>query len=289
MNPIVEHFYDEATGTFSYIVQDAFSNQALIVDPVLNFDLASGECDYSSANELLSHIATHNLQVAWILETHAHADHLTAAQYLKEKTGAKVAIGKGIVQVQQTFRTFFNFGRSFAVDGSQFDHCFSDGDSFMLGETSVQVLATPGHTNDSVTYLIGNAAFIGDTLFHPELGTARCDFPGGNASLLYQSIQKLLALPVNTRLFLCHDYPEGGREPVCQVSIDEQKASNIHVNDGNSESDFVRFREQRDKQLAVPKLIYPAVQVNIAAGHLPARESNGTHYLKIPARLPREQ
>jgi len=289
MNPCVKNFYDEATGTFSYVVKDMHSNHAVIIDPVLDFDLPSGACEYTSANKLLDYIAANDLNVQWILETHAHADHLTAAQYLREKTGAKIAIGKGITQVQQTFRTVFNLGTSFAVDGSQFDHCFGDGDSFMLGEAPVRVMATPGHTNDSVTYLIGDAAFIGDTLFHPKLGTARCDFPGGDAAVLYRSIQKILSLPQDTRIFLCHDYPEDGRAPVCQVSIADQRLHNIHVNDGNNESDFVNFREQRDSQLAVPKLIYPAVQVNIAAGKLPEKEGNGTRFLKLPTTLPGEE
>lgn len=282
MTPVVIDFYHTASGTFSYLVYDPETLIGAIVDPVLDFDMASGVVSYESANKILSLVADKNLHIAWILETHAHADHLTSAQYLKHKTGASVAIGRGISKVQKTFKAVYNLSDEFNVEGEQFDQCFDDGDKFTVGNIPVTVLATPGHTNDSVTYLIGDAAFIGDTMFHPNVGTARCDFPGGDAATLYQSIQQILSLPENTRLFLCHDYPEEGREATCQVSIAQQRANNIHVNDGCSEQDFIQFRTSRDSQLAVPQLLYPSVQVNIAAGHFPKSESNSVMYLKTP-------
>ncbi|MEW6990318.1 MBL fold metallo-hydrolase [Colwelliaceae bacterium 6441] len=282
MSPSVKPFFDSTTSTFSYVVFDEQKRVGVIIDPVLDFDLASGEVSYQSAEKLLAFITKEKLTIEWILETHAHADHLSAAQFLRLHTHAKVAIGAGIINVQKTFKTVFNLAENFATDGSQFDHCFDDDETFILGSFDVKVLPTPGHTNDSVTYLIGDAAFIGDTLFHPEVGTARCDFPGGDAHMLYQSIQKLLNLPKQTRLFLCHDYPENNRQPTCQVSIEEQCAENIHVKDSYSEKDFITVRQTRDKQMAVPKLLYPSVQVNIAAGNLPKAESNQQVYLKLP-------
>lgn len=281
MNPVVEHFFDQQTCTFTYVVFDEENSVGAIIDPVLDFDLASGQVNYQSANLVLEFIEKNALKIEWILETHAHADHLTAAQYLSEKTGAKIAIGSGIKGVQQTFKAVFNLPENFATDGSQFDHCFENNEHFQIGNIDVNIMATPGHTDDSVTYLIGDAAFIGDTMFHPQLGTARCDFPGGDAAVLYQSIQRILSLPSDTRIFLCHDYPDAGREPICQVTIAEQKAKNIHINDGNSETKFIDFRTNRDSELQVPKLLYPSVQVNIAAGLFPTIENNQP-YLKIP-------
>lgn len=287
MQPEVKSFFDPATFTFTYVVYDEQSKEAVVIDPVMDFDQPSGQIDYRSANIVLEYIKSNGLVVKWVLETHAHADHLTAAQYFKEKTGADVAIGAGIAKVQTTFKDVFNLPENFKTDGSQFDRCFTDGEQFSVGKMNITVLETPGHTNDSVTYLIGDAAFIGDTMFHPEVGTARCDFPGGDASMLYSSIQRILSLPENTRLFLCHDYPSAGREPVCQVSIAEQRQQNIHVHDGNSEQDFISFRTSRDAQLAVPKLLYPSVQINVDAGHIPEPEANGKSYMKAPIVLPK--
>lgn len=285
MSPVVKHFFDPNTYTFSYVVYDEIERVGVIIDPVLDFDVPSGEVSHNSAEKLLAFINKEKLSIEWILETHAHADHLSGAQYLKSKTSAKVAIGIGITSVQKTFKGVFNFPESFATDGSQFDHCFRDDEVFMVGSFDVKVLSTPGHTNDSVTYLIGDAAFIGDTLFHPNVGTARCDFPGGDSHMLYLSIQKILNLPPDTRLFLCHDYPEKTREPIYQVSIEEQRAKNIHINDSFSEQDFISFRKSRDKQLAVPKLLYPAIQVNIAAGVFPSEEGVQQRYLKLPVNM----
>ncbi|MCO4799034.1 MAG: MBL fold metallo-hydrolase [Colwelliaceae bacterium] len=285
MSPLVKHFFDHNTSTFTYVVFDEQKRVGVIIDPVLDFDVSSGKVAYQSADKLLAFINKEQLSIEWILETHAHADHLSSAQYLKSKTFAKIAIGIGITRVQETFKRVFDFPESFATDGSQFDHCFSNDEVFMMGNFEVKVLSTPGHTNDSVTYLIGDTAFIGDTLFHPSLGTARCDFPGGDSHMLYQSIQKILSLPEQTRLFLCHDYPENERVPIFQISIAEQRAKNIHINDNFSEKDFITFRQNRDKQLAVPKLLYPAVQVNIAAGNFPESENNQQVYLKLPVKL----
>jgi len=282
MRPLIKHFFDQQTSTFTYVVYDENKRVGAIIDPVLNFDADSGRVSYQSANEVLAFVDQENIEIQWILETHAHADHLTSAQYLREKTSAKIAIGSGITSVQATFKKVFNFSETFLTDGSQFDHCFNDNDIFMLGDIKVSVLSTPGHTNDSVTYVIGDAAFIGDTMFHPEVGTARCDFPGGDAAMLYQSIQRIFSLPTDTRIFLCHDYPEGGRQPQCQVTISDQQANNIHVNVRNKKEDFIAFRTMRDNKLAVPKLLYPAVQVNIAAGQFPAPENNQHTYLKTP-------
>lgn len=287
MSPLVKNFFDHNTCTFTYVVYDEQKKVGVIIDPVLDFDVSSGQVGYQAADKLLAFISKEQLSIEWILETHAHADHLSAAQYLKSKTFAKIAIGTGIKNVQETFKVVFNFPENFATDGSQFDHCFKDNEVFMMGNFEVKVLSTPGHTNDSVTYLIGDAAFIGDTLFHPSVGTARCDFPGGDSHMLYQSIQKILSLPERTRLFLCHDYPEREREPIFQVSIAEQRTNNIHINDNFSEKDFITFRQNKDKQLAVPKLLYPAVQVNIAAGNFPGAENDQQVYLKLPVNLER--
>jgi len=282
MKPVVEHFFDPDTFTFSYVVFDEKTKDAVIIDSVLDYEAASGVISYISANKLLAFIDEKQLKVDWILETHAHADHLTAAQYLCKKLNAKVAIGKGIAKVQKHFAKVFNLDEGFAIGGQQFDHNFADGDTFKLGNIDCKIIATPGHTEDSVTYLIGDAAFVGDTLFHPSVGTARCDFPGGDAQTLYYSIQKILNLPNDTRLFLCHDYPPVNRLPTFQVTIEQQRKNNIHINDAASEQDFIHYRESRDAMLSAPKLIYPAIQVNIAAGHLPKIESNQQMYFKIP-------
>lgn len=282
MTPAVEHFFDPITFTFSYVVYDQQTLSAIIIDPVLDYDAASGEISYQSANKLLAFVKRKQLIVEWVLETHAHADHITAAQYLREKLGGKVGIGQGIVKAQKHFASVFNLDDNFATDGRQFDHCFRDNEVFTLGDIACKAIATPGHTDDSMTYLIGDAAFIGDTLFHPEVGTARCDFPGGDAKVLYHSIQKILSLPAQTRLFLCHDYPPVGRLPIYQVSIEQQRQKNIHVNQHATERDFIAFRQERDGMLSAPKLIYPSIQINIAAGNLPKAESNTAQYIKIP-------
>ena len=280
--PEVRALYHEPTSTFSYVVWDPATRQAAVIDPVLDYDGAAGRTGTASAAALLAIIETEQLAPCWILETHAHADHLSAAAFLHERTGAAVAIGRGITSVQATFRDIYNLGPDFPVDGRQFDRLFADGERFMLGEVAVEVLATPGHTDDSVTYLVGDAAFVGDTLFAPDYGTARCDFPGGDAARLFDSVQRLYALPPETRLFLCHDYPPEGRAPRCEWSVAEQQAGNIHINAGTRAADFVRMRTERDAGLKMPALIIPSVQVNIRAGRLPEPDDNGRRYLRVP-------
>ncbi|MFW2403526.1 MAG: MBL fold metallo-hydrolase, partial [Gammaproteobacteria bacterium] len=253
-----------------------------VIDPVLDFDPASGRTSTTSADEVISHITDNDLGVDWILETHVHADHLSGAPYIKEKLGGKAAIGKDVAAVQETFKGVFNL-KDLATDGSQFDHLFGDEESFAIGDITAQVIATPGHTPACITYVIGDAAFVGDTLFMPDFGSARTDFPGGNAAQLYESIQKILALPDDTRLFMCHDYKAPGRDVYAwETSVAEQKAGNIHINDKVSREEFVEMREGRDSQLGMPKLILPSLQVNLRAGQLPAPEDNDIRYLKIP-------
>ena len=282
MNPQVERFFDPATFTFTYVVYDRVGGSAAIIDPVLDYDSASARTATHSAERVLDFVRAQQLTVAWILETHAHAGHVTAAAYLKDRTGAKVAIGQGITHVQARFKALFNLEPAFAVDGSQFDHLFSDGDRFAIGHLEARVLATPGHTEDSLTYVVGDAAFIGDTLFAPDIGTARVDFPGGDAHKLYRSIQALLGLPEDTRLFLCHDYPPSTRAARADTGVQEQRTHNIHVGNGADEAAFVRLRTARDASLAVPKLILPALQINIRAGELPPADGNGLRYLRLP-------
>lgn len=282
MNPQVQSFHDPATGSFSYVVYDREGGQAAIIDPVLDYDPASAGTSTDSADRVLAFVRDRNLVVGWILETHAHADHMTAAAYLKRETGAKVAIGQGITRVQERFRELFGLGPEFAADGRQFDRLLEEGDVIAIGGLEVRVIATPGHTSDSLTYLIGDAAFVGDTVFAPDAGTARADFPGGDARQLYRSIGKLLDLPAGTRLFLCHDYPPEGREARAQSSVQEQKERNIHVGAGADEETFVQKRTERDATLPPPKLILPALQVNICAGELPPPDANGIRYLRLP-------
>lgn len=283
MQPSVTPFFHAGSNTWSYVVRDPSSRQAAIVDPVLDFDMASGRTSTLSADALLAHVREQALDVRWILETHAHADHLSAGHWLKPHLpDAVLAIGEGIRTVQKTFRPIFNLGEHFPVDGSQFDHLFADGEAFRIGAVDARVIAVPGHTSDSNAYLIGDALFTGDSLFMPDGGTARCDFPGGDAATLYQSIQRLFELPDETRVFVCHDYGPGGRDVACETTIGEQKRANIHVRDGTSEEQFVRMREARDQTLSMPALIIPSVQTNIRAGALPPAENNGTRYLKIP-------
>jgi len=282
VNPQVESFRDPLTSTFSYVVYDAPGGHAAIIDPVLDYDGASARTRITMADRLLAFVRKHQLKVEWILETHAHADHLSAGGYLRDQLGAKLAIGRGIISVQERFKELFNLDHGFVADGRQFDYLFNEGDTFTIGGLTGQALATPGHTDDSLTYVIGDAAFIGDTLFAPDTGTARCDFPGGDAHKLYDSIHKIFALPAETRIFLCHDYPPGEREPAAQTSVAAQETSNVHVRDGVSQADFVRMRTERDASLPEPKLILPALQVNIRGGRLPPPDGNGISYLRLP-------
>ncbi|MCE9682925.1 MBL fold metallo-hydrolase [Halomonas alkalisoli] len=281
--PSVTHFLDEPTNTFSYVVQDPDSKSCAILDSVLDFDYAAGRTDVHSADQIIAFVRDNGLEVEWILETHVHADHLSAAPYLHEKLGGKTGIGAKITVVQEVFGKAFNAGTEFARDGSQFDHLFEEGDTFAIGSLEGRVLHTPGHTPACLTYVIGDAAFVGDTLFMPDYGTARCDFPGGDARTLYRSIQKVLSLPDATRLFLCHDYKAPGRETYQhETTVAEQRAHNVHVHEGISEEAFVRMRTERDATLDMPKLIIPSVQINMRAGHMPPAEENGQVYLKVP-------
>jgi len=282
MQPEVAAFFHASTSTWSYIVRDADSAAAAIIDPVLDFDPASGRISTASAGKLLEHLRQHALEPKWILETHVHADHLTAAAWLKRHTGARVAIGARVVEVQRTFKALLNLDAAFVADGSQFDLLLADGDTLPLGALEVEAIATCGHTPDGMSYRIGDAVFIGDTLFAPELGSARCDFPGGDAAALYASVQRLYALPDDTRAFLCHDYPKEGESPRAQTTIADQRRSNKHIGRETSEAQFVAMRQARDASLPVPKLLWPALQVNIRAGHLPPAEDNGRSYLKLP-------
>ncbi|MCC7249503.1 MAG: MBL fold metallo-hydrolase [Lysobacter sp.] len=283
MPPIVAPFFHTESCTWTYLVADPATRQAAIVDPALDFDTKAGRTGTASAQQIFDRARAEGLDVRWILETHAHADHLSAGQWLKgEFPNATLAIGEGIRAVQKTFRPIFNLGEHFPIDGSQFDRLFADGDRFALGEIDAEVIAGPGHTNDSMAYRIGDALFVGDSIFMPDGGTARCDFPGGDAHRLYRSIQRLFALPDDTRVFVCHDYAPGGRAYACETTIAAQKAGNIHVREGVSEDEFVAMRTARDATLAMPALLLPSVQVNIRAGHLPEPDDNGVRYLKLP-------
>ena len=285
MKPTVKAFFDEATFTVSYVVSDPNNQQGecAVIDSVLDYDPASGRTRTSSADKLIDHIKATGLNVKWILETHAHADHLSAAPYLKSKLGGKIGIGAHISEVQTVFAKLFNVEPEFHTDGSQFDHLFTDNELFTIGGIESVALHTPGHTPACMTYLIGDAGFVGDTLFMPDYGTARCDFPGGDAHILYRSIQRLFELPDNTRLFMCHDYKALGREEyVWQTTVADERRHNIHIHAGVTEDDFVKMRTERDATLAMPTLILPSVQVNMRAGELPPAENNGIHYLKIP-------
>jgi glyoxylase-like metal-dependent hydrolase (beta-lactamase superfamily II) len=278
----VTPFFHAPTGTWTYVVADPESRIAAVIDPVLDYDWRSGRTGTKSSDAVATHCAAEGLRVEWILETHAHADHLSSAPYLQSKVGGKIAIGLGIRSVQATFKKVFGLGPDFATDGSQFDLLLADGDRLDLGPVVGRVIAAPGHTSDSVSYLFGDALFVGDTIFMPDGGSARCDFPGGDAAELYRSVQRLYELPPQTRVFVCHDYSPGGREPRCETTIGAERAGNIHVRDGVSEAEFVAMRRGRDATLDVPNLIIPSVQANIRAGRLPPAEADGVSYFKVP-------
>ncbi len=280
--PDVHAFHDEATFTITYVVADPATGRAVVIDPVLDFDPASGRTSTTSADRVVACVVENSLRIDWILETHVHADHLSGAPYLKEKVGGRTAIGADVKTVQDTFKGVFNL-KDLATNGSQFDRLFADGDTFAVGDIEGRVIATPGHTPACVTYVIGDAAFVGDTLFMPDFGSARTDFPGGSATQLYDSIREILALPGDTRLFMCHDYKAPGRDAFAwETSVAEQRAGNIHISDKVSKDEFVAMREGRDSQLGMPKLILPSLQVNLRAGQLPDPEDNDIRYLKIP-------
>ena len=282
MSAIVQQFFEPETSTFSYVVADAQSGACAIIDPVLDLDYASGTLGTESADQLIEFVRERNLSLRCILETHIHADHLSSAPYIREQLGGEIAIGSQITTVQDTFATIFAEGDGFRRDGSQFDLMLSDGDSFSLGSLEACAFHVPGHTPACMAYLIGDALFVGDTLFMPDAGTARCDFPGGDARSLYESCQRLLALPDNTRVFVCHDYQPGGRDLAFESTVAEQRAHNIHVGDGISADAFVTMREARDAGLAMPTLILPSLQVNMRAGNLPPTDASGRLFLKVP-------
>ena len=278
----VTAFFDEATFTVTYVAADPGSAHAAIFDPVLDYDPASGRTSTASADKVVAFVRDNGLTVDWILETHVHADHLTAAPYLRDTLGGRIAIGRNVAAIQETFKDVFNI-EGLATDGTQFDHLFEDGDEFKVGSIAGLIIGTPGHTPACITYVVGDAAFVGDTLFMPDFGTARTDFPGGDAGMLYDSIQKILALPDDTRLFMCHDYKAPGRDEFAwETSVAEQRETNVHINGNVSRNEFVAMREGRDAELGMPKLILPSIQVNVRAGQMPDAESNGVRYLKIP-------
>lgn len=283
MTPKVTGFFDDATNTISYVVQDPEGRGCAIVDSVLDFHYASGRTDTKSADAVIAFVKEHDLDVQWLLETHVHADHLSAAPYLQEALGGKIGIGDRIQDVQDTFGKVFNEGTEFQRDGSQFDRLFVDGDSFHIGQMRADVLHTPGHTPACMTYVVGDAAFVGDTLFMPDFGTARCDFPGGSSEDLYDSVQRILSLPDETRIFVGHDYKAPGREEFAwESTVGEQKARNVHVGGNASKDDFVEMRDARDATLAMPKLIIPSLQVNMRAGQMPPEDEDGKVFLKVP-------
>ena len=279
---LVTKFFEEDSSTFSYVVQDPGSKACAVIDSALNFDYASGTISYSCADEIIDFIESNRLNLEWLIETHVHADHLSAAPYIQNRLGGKLGIGEHISTVQETFGKVFNEGTEFQRDGSQFDHLFVDGEEYKLGEMSCKAIHTPGHTPACMTHVLGDAAFVGDTLFMPDAGTARCDFPGGSAETLYASVQRILSLPEETRVFMCHDYKPNGRELRYETTVGEEKRFNIHVGEGIAQETFVKMREARDETLDMPRLILPSLQVNMKAGHLPDAESNGVAYLKIP-------
>jgi glyoxylase-like metal-dependent hydrolase (beta-lactamase superfamily II) len=279
----VQAFFDEVSHTFSYVVWDAATGRAAVFDSVLDYDAASGRTARTSADALVAFVRAQRLDVDWVIDTHVHADHLSAAPYVQAQVGGRLGIGEHIRDVQDTFGRLFNAGPGFRCDGSQFDHLFKNGERYMIGDIEAVAMHTPGHTPACMTHLVGDAAFVGDTLFMPDYGTARCDFPGGDARTLYHSIQRIFALPAATRIFFCHDYKAGGRDAFAhETTVAAERSGNIHVRDGIGEDEFVRMRNARDATLAMPALILPAVQVNMRAGQLPPAEDNGVRYLKIP-------
>ncbi|QIL89400.1 MBL fold metallo-hydrolase [Microbulbifer sp. SH-1] len=281
--PHVQPFLDEMTETWSYVVYDREGGSAAVIDPVLDFDQASGRTSTAGAEKIVAFVRQKDLAVEWVLETHAHADHLSAAPFIRAQLGGRIAIGDHITQVQGIFRSVFNLEKEFLVDGSQFDHLFAENETFRIGDLGGRVIYVPGHTPADMAWLIGDALFVGDTLFLPDVGSARCDFPGGDARSLYRSVRRLLELPEQTRMFMCHDYPpDGSRAHHCETTVGEQKRSNIHLKDGISEAQFVKMRTERDATLGMPRLIIPSIQVNIRAGQMPPAEDNGTVYLKVP-------
>jgi glyoxylase-like metal-dependent hydrolase (beta-lactamase superfamily II) len=282
MNPDVKAFFHKPTFTVSYVVSDPGSRKALIIDSVLDYANNSGRTSTTAADEIIDFIRAENLEVEWILETHVHADHLTAAPYLQEKLGGVIGIGGVVTSIQSTFKKVYNFGDDVPEDGSQFQRLFKDGETINVGGMTLEILETPGHTPACVSYKIGDAVFVGDTLFMPDYGTARCDFPGGDARTLYRSIRKILAFPLETRLFMCHDYGPNNRDFAWETTVAEQRATNIHIHDGIGEEEFVKMRTERDATLSMPVLIIPSIQVNMQAGHMPKAEGNGVSYLKVP-------
>jgi glyoxylase-like metal-dependent hydrolase (beta-lactamase superfamily II) len=283
MHAPTQAFFDLATNTISYVVKDPLGTSCAVIDSVLDFDYASGQTDTKAADKLIKWVRAEELDVKWILETHAHADHLSAAPYLQNQLGGKIGISEQIKVIQNTFGKVFNEGTEFQRDGSQFDQLFTEGDSFHIGQLRVDVMHTPGHTPACVTYVIGDAAFVGDTLFMPDFGTARCDFPGGSSETLYQSIQKILSLPDATRIFVCHDYKAPGRDEFAwETTVGDQKVQNVHVGAGKDQDNFVKMRDARDAQLSMPKLIIPSLQINMRAGHMPQADASENVYLKVP-------
>jgi len=283
LRPTIAGFFDEETFTISYVVSDPTTSEAAIIDSVLDYEAASGRTSHGSAERIIEYVTSNNLKVTWLIETHAHADHLSAAPYLQDRLGGKLAIGEEITRVQEVFGKLFNAGSDFERDGSQFDRLFTDGETFNLGEIEAIALHVPGHTPADMAFVIGDAAFVGDTIFMPDYGTARADFPGGDARQLFHSIRRLLSLPEDTRLFMCHDYKAPGRnEYAWETTVKQQRGGNVHVKDGVTEDDFVEMRTKRDATLDMPNLIMPSVQVNIRGGHLPEPEDNGVSYIKIP-------
>jgi len=286
MKPGVNAFFDNDTNTVTYVLKDPKGDDCAIIDPVLDYDAAAGRTSTVSADRVLQYVEDNGLKVAWVLETHAHADHLSAAAYLKSKTGCKIGTGRLITEVQATFKEVYGLGAEFVADGSQFDRLFDDGDVLRVGSLEIRVMHTPGHTPSCVTYVAGDAAFVGDTLFMPDYGTARTDFPGGDAATLYRSIRRILALPAETRIFLCHDYKAPGRDEFkWETTVGEQRANNVHIHEGVTEQAFVDFRTQKDSELGMPKLILPSIQVNIRAGEMPPADESGVVFLKIPVNV----
>jgi glyoxylase-like metal-dependent hydrolase (beta-lactamase superfamily II) len=285
MKAQIRSFFDKATWTFTYVVSDPEARVCIVIDPVLNYDPKSGRTLTQSADQVIEYITSNQLQLEWILETHAHADHLTAAKYLQDMLGGKIAIGEKVQKIQGVFKGIFNLGDEFKADGSQFDHLIKDGETISFGNLNIESIPVPGHTPACLAYKVDDAIFVGDTLFPPDVGTARCDFPGGDASTLYKSIKKILSYPESTNLYMCHDYPPTDRQVIGRTTVGEQRGNNIHIRDGVTEDAFVQMRKARDATLEVPVLLLPSIQVNIRAGAMPPKEDNGTSYMKIPINL----